>query len=345
MTKGNDDAAKVVVSCRAFPETIDLLAHQTQVIANQTEDALSPTELAERCSDADALLSFMPDRVDAAFLDACPDLRIVACALKGYDNFDVDACTQRGVWVSIVPDLLTVPTAELAIGLMIGVGRHIGPADDSVRRGFNGWRPQFYGTGLSGATVGIIGMGAVGQAIATRLRAFGSVVLYSDTGTAPYDQSSDIWIRKVALPELARRSDFVVVAVPLTLETHHMVDDAFLAQMKDGAYLVNPARGSVVREDAVAAALESGRLAGYAADVFECEDWALQNRPWAVSASLLQHRDRTLLTPHIGSAVTDVRRAIERDAALNVLEALSGERPHGAINDLPPQQGVSAVSR
>jgi len=170
-------------------------------------------------------------------------------------------------------------------------------------------------------------------------------VIYSDTGTSPYDQSSDIWIREVTREELAQRSDFVVLAVPLTRDTHHMIDGAFLARMKVGAYLVNPARGSVVREEAVAAALQNGRLAGYAADVFEFEDWALPNRPWSVSASLIQHTDQTLLTPHIGSAVKDVRREIERDAALNILEALSGERPHGAVNDLPQQPEASALRR
>src|SRR5205085_9552568 len=120
---------------------------------------------------AEAIMAFMPDRLDADLLDACPRLRIVAGALKGYDNFDHAACTKRGVWLTIVPDLLTVPTAELTIGLMIAVGRNILPGDRLVRTGtFRGWRAQLYGTGLEGSTVGIIGMGAVGRAIAERLR-------------------------------------------------------------------------------------------------------------------------------------------------------------------------------
>lgn len=336
------DRPRVVVSCRAFPETLELLAEHAEVVPNPGEDALSPAELRDRCRDADALLAFMPDRIDAEFLDACSRLRVVGCALKGFDNFDVDACTDRGVWVSIVPDLLTEPTAELAVGLMIGIGRNMLAGDRLVRREFQGWRPTLYGAGLAGATVGIVGMGKVGRAVAARLQGFQARLIYHDaTALSSHDEAA-FGLRSASLEELARESDFIVLAVPLNQNTRNMVDASFLASVRAGAYLVNPARGSVVDETAVAEALKSGKLAGYAADTFPFEDWALADRPSAVHPDLLTNPDRTLLTPHIGSAVTDVRREIERDAALNIVEALRGERPHGAINDPRPLRAAAA---
>ena len=323
---------RVVISSRAFPETLEMLAKNCEIVANQTGDALSPSELAARCADADALMAFMPDTVDAAFLDACPRLKIVGCALKGFDNFDVEACTARNVWVSIVPDLLTDPTAELAIGLTIGIGRNMLQGDRTVRSEFKGWRPILYGAGLAGATVGILGMGAVGQAIARRLQGFDVTILYTDIERLDDTTESALGLNWRPTAELQRSSDFLIVATPLTAQTRHLIDAGFIATLKPGAYLVNPARGSVVDERAVAAALESGPLAGYAADVFEFEDWALADRPRDIPEALLANRAQTFFTPHIGSAVTEVRKAIERDAAENILAALAGNVPHGAIN-------------
>ncbi len=334
MRRNGNSRPRVVVSCRAFDETLALLGERCDVVANQTGAALSPDALLDRCRDADALMAFMPDRIDGSFLQACPNLKAIGCALKGYDNFDVEACTAHGVWITIVPDLLTVPTAELAVGLMIGLGRNMLAGDRLVRKGFEGWRPVLYGRGLANATVGIVGMGKVGSAIAERLAGFGVSLIYADRQPLPKDEEKRIGISRVDLETLARSSDFVVLATPLTLETEKLVDAAFLREMKQGAYLINPARGSVVDEDAVADALETGRLRGYAADVFAFEDWARPDRPRSVPRQLLADRERTLLTPHIGSADIEVRRAIERDAALNILEALAGETPHGAINDV-----------
>jgi phosphonate dehydrogenase len=125
-------------------------------------------------------MAFMPDRIGEEFLADCPNLKIVGAALKGYDNFDVDACTRHGVWLSFVPDLLTVPTAELTIGLTVSLTRQVKAADEFVRSGeFRGWQPKFYGLGIEGATIGIVGMGAIGKAIAARLQGWGANLLYS----------------------------------------------------------------------------------------------------------------------------------------------------------------------
>ena len=319
-----------VVTNRAFPETLALLAGTCDVRSNDAEEPLAREALLAMAGDAQGLVAFMPDCIDEAFLERCPQLRVVACALKGYDNFDIEACTRRGVWVSIVPDLLTEPTAELAIGLAIGLGRHIGGSDRFVRTGrFAGWRPTFYGQSLDGSAVAIIGAGRVGRAIARKLSGFACEVLMTDAhAQAPAPGHA----RLVELDEALARAQFVILAVPLDAGTLHMVDERWLARMRPGALLINPARGSVVSEVAVARALDEGRLAGYAADVYECEDWARVDRPAGIEPRLLALPERTLFTTHIGSAVREVRMAIERDAAENLLEALAGERPHGAIN-------------
>jgi phosphonate dehydrogenase len=324
--------AKVVISSWVHPDVRTMLDGTCTVVPNDTRQALAPAELRERCRDAHGLMAFMPERVDDAFLAACPDLLVIACALKGYDNFDVEACTRRGVWLTVVPDLLTAPTAELTIGLMIALGRNIPQGDRLVRGGgFGGWRPILYGQGIDGSTVGLIGAGAVGKAVARRLAGFRTTLLYTDNTPLPSDQEDELRLRRVALGELLEQSDFVVLCLPLLHDTRHLVDRDFLARMKSGALLINAARGSLVDEAAVADALEGDRLAGYAADVFSLEDWALPDRPREVSARLLESH-KTVLTPHLGSAVDCVRREIALQAAESMLQALRGEVPAGAVN-------------
>lgn len=320
----------VVITHRVHRETIELISPHATPIVNDSDESWPNDVLRARCRDADALIAFMPDQVDAAFLVACPRLRIIACALKGLDNFDVAACTQRGVWITAVPDLLTAPTAEIAVGLTIGLARHITAGDRWVRSGgFRGWRPVLYGTGLAGATVGIVGFGAVGRAIARRLEGFEARLLFSDPAPTPAVDA-----RKTSLDELLAAADVTIVAAPLTPGTRGMIDGQALARLKPGALLVNVGRGSVVDEDAVARALEAGRLGGYAADVFAFEDWQLPGRPADIPPALLRQVERTLFTGHMGSAVASVRREIEKAAAQAVLQVFGGERPDGAVNDV-----------
>jgi phosphonate dehydrogenase len=268
---------------------------------------------------------FMPDAVDDAFLDACPRLKVVSAALKGYDNFDVAACRRRGIRFAIVPDLLTVPTAELAVALLLGVSRNVLEGDRLVRSGcFPGWRPVLFGTGLSESIVGIVGMGAVGQAIAERLSGFRPRLLYSDPAPPEPDREAALGLKRTSFPELLRRSDFVVLAAPLRRDTLHLINGETIAWMKPNAYLVNISRGSVVDEEAVAGALRGGKLAGYAADVFAFEDWARPDRPREIPKVLLDETGRTLFTPHLGSAVGPVRREVAMEAARNILQAFNG---------------------
>lgn len=325
---------RILVTNPLHQEVRDRLARFADVTMNPGPEPWPRQELLRRAAGADALLAFMTDHVDAAFLDACPGLRVIVCALKGIDNFDLTACRARGVAVSLVPDLLTAPTAELAIGMMIALGRHLRAGDALVRGGgFTGWRPTLYGLGLEGMAVGILGMGAIGQAIARRLAGFGCRMAYADDRALPPETEVALGLTRRPSAAVIAESDWLVVALPLTPASLHLVDAAALARMKSGAMLVNPARGSVVDEAAVAAALEAGKLGGYAADAFEMEDWARPDRPRTVDARLLRH-PRTVFTPHLGSAVSGVRLAIEMHAAEDLAAFFAGRPMSGAV--VPP---------
>lgn len=324
---------KVVITHWVHPEVIEFLSQHCEVVPNLTHETLPRGEIIRRMEGAQAIMVFMPDSIDRDFLEACQDLKIVAAALKGYDNFDVDACTRYGVWLTIVPDLLTVPTAELTIGLLIGLSRNMLQGDRYVRSGkFKGWRPEFYGTGLTGSILGIIGMGAVGQEIARMLLGFEMNVLYNDTVVLTEEENEELGVTYASFEYLLQNSDFVVPMVPLTSATKHMINKKTIAQMKPGSFLINTGRGSVVDEQAVANALASGHLGGYGADVFQMEDWARIDRPLGVPRELLENVEKTFFTPHLGSAVDSVRREIAMEAARSILQALDNEMPNGAVN-------------
>ncbi|MDP1568270.1 MAG: NAD(P)-dependent oxidoreductase, partial [Polaromonas sp.] len=276
---------------------------------------------------ATAIMGFMTDQVGHELLRSAPQLEIVACALKGFDNFDVQACTQAGDWLSFVPDLLTEPTAELAVGLAITLARHVRQGDNYVRSGdFAGWRTHFYGTGLHGSVAAVIGLGQVGRAIVQRLSGFGCTrILGVDPDATPAG------VEMVSLEAAARQADFLFVAAPLTSTTRHLMGDPQFEQARAGQLVINIGRGSVVDESAVLRALQAGRLGGYAADVFACEDWQLDDRPRSISDELLA-QENTVFTPHIGSAVHRVRIAIEQSAADNIIAVLQGKTPPDAIN-------------
>ena len=324
---------KVVITQHVHQEVLDLLSSSCEVVANMTTEPWPPEQLRAMCRDAQGIMVFMPDSIDGDFLDNCPELAVVGAALKGYDNFDVQACTDRGIWFTNVPDLLTIPTAELTVGLIIGLSRHMLEGDRFIRSDrFQGWRPHLYGTGLAGSTVGIIGMGAVGQATARCLQGFTTRLVYFDQQRLPPIKEQHLSLTFTPLETLLAESDFTVVILPLTEATHRMIDQEALSRMKEGSFLINTGRGSVVDEEAVVEALASGRLAGYAADVFAMEDWAWHERPPAIPRDLLENRKQTFLTPHLGSAVNTVRRQIAMEAAKNILQALSGKTPQGALN-------------
>ena len=324
-----------VVTHWVHPEIINYLEPHCRLVVNKTRETWPRQILFDHLKEADAAMMFMPDWVDAELLDNAPRLKIVGAALKGYDNFDVDALTSRGVWLSYVPDLLTIPTAELTIALMLALGRHVLPGDKRVRSGaFEGWRPIFYGQGLHGSTVGIIGLGRLGQAVAQRLAGWGVKLIGYDIAELPDERKRELALAQTDMPTLLATADWVVCVSPLTPDSKGLLGAAELAAMKPGAFLVNTGRGSCVDEEAVTEALEKGHLAGYAADVFAFEDWGLADRPRDVPEALRDPGLRTVFTPHLGSAVEQVRIDIAMEAARNIVDVLCGKAPRNPVNTI-----------
>ena len=333
---------KVVITHRVHQQAKQLLTAACDVTANENTESWPAEKLRELAADADALMVFVPDRIDDGFLARCPKLKIVSAAVKGPDNIDVRACSRRGVWVSVVPDLLSEPTAELALALALGITRNVAAGDHTVRSGeFKRWGPVLYGSGLAGKTVGILGMGRLGQAFARLLAGFKSRIIYHDPAALSPVEEAMLGIGRATFEQLIERSDILVLMAPLTAATLHVFNAETLSKVKRGAFLVNVARGSLVDEAAVAQALASGQLAGYAADVFEMEDVSRSNHPAGVHAALLKNTEQTLFTPHLGSAVGRVRLEVELAAARNILQAIRGERPMDAINQPEMASGSS----
>lgn len=317
---------KIVVTQPIFRDVLHKLEAAGEVVMNPGPEPWTAQQLRQHLADADAMMAFMPDFVDAEVLQHAPKLKTIACALKGYDNFDLAACEQAGVTISFVPDLLTEPTAELAIGLAIASARNIVQGDRYMRAGqYAGWRPILYGRGLHQSVAAVIGLGAVGQAIVDRLSGFGCAEIL---GVDPENHSDRA--ASVSLCEAVSRADYLFLAVPLTAQTRYLIDEAVLKLVKPGVVIVNVGRGSVISEAMVAQGLEEGLIGAYAADVYEMEDWLLADRPQSVDAGLL-NSSKTLLTPHIGSAVARVRLAIEHRAADNLLQALAGHVPKDVL--------------
>ncbi len=277
-------------------------------------------QLSERVAGAAAIVADPTVRIDGPVLDAAGGgLSVVANFAVGYDNIDVGACRERGVVVTNTPDVLTNATAELALTLMLAAGRRVGEAERIVRAGrWSGWGPaQLLGRELSGSVVGIVGLGRIGVRVAELLRGFDVTLLSATRGPHPEEESRH-GIERLPLDALLARSDFVTLHLPLTPETHHLIDGEALAQMKPGAVLVNTSRGGLVDSAALAQALLTGRLGAAGLDVYE-------NEP-EVPAELTA-LESVVLTPHVGSATAAARDGMARLAAENVIAVLEGREP------------------
>jgi glyoxylate reductase len=279
-----------------------------------------PEEWRGRLGEAQALLCLLSDRVDMELLRQAPRLRVVANAVVGYEHVDLAACRARGILVTNTPGVLTEATAGLAWALILATVRRLPQAERSLRAGeFHGWGFWDYlGGDLDGATLGIFGMGRIGQAVARRAGAFGMRVVYHSRTPLPEVEERALGARAVDADTLLAESDVLSLHAPLTPQTRHWLDAAALARMKPGAYLVNTARGPLVDEAALAGALAAGRLAGAGLDVYEREP--------AVHPALLA-LDNVVLLPHVGSATRATRTRMAVLAARNVHAVLSGGMP------------------
>jgi phosphonate dehydrogenase len=338
-------APRILVTHRVPRPVADLLSTVGEVWANPTDGSPLRWDLIDQARGARALLAFPPDRIDERLLSQCPELGIVAAAYSGLDGIDLAACTRRGIWVSTVKDLLAEPTAELAVALLLNLARRVQEGDRHVRSGaFRGWRPILTAKGLQGRTVGIVGLGGTGQSVAARLGPFGCSLIYADRWQRPPETEEALGLRRLPLDALLRESDYVVLCLPMNSDTLKLVGREALGMIRPGAGLVNVGRGSVVDEDAVVEALDSGRLGGYAADVFTCEDLWRSGRPGRVPTRLIDDPARTVLTPHLGSSVEDARLRIELESAGAIVDFLSGRIPRNAACRLDAAQSTSASS-
>jgi glyoxylate reductase len=304
-------AVRVFVTRRLPGDALDRLAAEHEV--EVWPEPLPPPreELVRRAPELEGLLALLTDRIDAELLDAAPRLRAISNYAVGVDNVDVEAASARGIPVGNTPDVLTDSTADLAVALMLGIGRRLAQGDAYVRRGeWTTWETQLLlGHDLHEATVGIVGFGRIGEAVARRVEGFDCEVLHTSRSGG------------VALEELLERSDFVSIHTPLTPDTRGLIDAEALQRMKPTAYLVNTARGPVVDSGALVEALHGAQIAGAALDVTDPE-------PLPADHPLLD-APNLLVLPHLGSATHATRERMANMAVDNLLAGLRGERmPH-----------------
>jgi glyoxylate reductase len=299
--------------------TLELPA-RVRAILEPAGQLVGPDQWERELPRADALITLLTVRVDHTLLERAPRLRIVANAVVGYDNVDVEACRARGVVVTNTPDVLTDATADLAVALMLAAVRRLPQAERSLRAGgFRGWGFWDYlGGDLTGATLGILGMGRIGQATARRAAAFGMQLQYCNRQRLVPEVESSLGARFVDWETLLTTSDVLSLHAPASAETRHILDAAALRRMKRGSYLVNTARGALVDEAALVDALRDGHLAGAGLDVYEREP--------EVHPGLLE-LDNVVLLPHIGSATIGTRERMAMLAARNVHSVLTGGEP------------------
>ncbi|MGH7268227.1 MAG: 2-hydroxyacid dehydrogenase [Candidatus Rokuibacteriota bacterium] len=315
--------ARVFVTWPMETEARALLERAGRVETSPTEDELPEAELARRVGGVEAIVPMGAHRVSAAVIAAAPRLRVVAVAAVGYNIVDVAAATRRHVLVTNTPGVLTETTADMAWALMLATARRLGEAERFVRTGrWDGVRwSLLLGADVHGATLGILGLGRIGKAVARRAQGFGMRVVYHGRRPDPDAEAVGATYRSKA--DLLREADFVVLSVPLTAETRHLIGEAELGLMKPTAYLVNVARGPVVDEAALARALQDGRIAGAGLDVFEDEPRVHPN---------LLALEQVVLAPHIGSASRATRLRMATLAAENCVAALDGRRPPNLVN-------------
>jgi gluconate 2-dehydrogenase len=307
---------RLLVTRRVFPEVLEALASAYEVESNQDDAFWSPEETRAKAAGCDALYVVATDRVDAALLAACPRLAIVATGSVGFNQIDVAACAARGIPVTNTPDVLTEATADMAWALLMATARRVSESERWLREGRWGrWAwDQFLGADVHGATLGIVGMGRIGSAVARRASGFSMRLRYTNRSPAPNE--AELGATRLPLDELLGTSDHVVLVLPYSPQTHHLIGERELALMKPTATLVNVARGGIVDDAALARALGEGRLAAAGLDVFE-------NEP-ALNPALLGVPN-VVLTPHIGSATRSSRLGMAMLAARNLLAHAAGE--------------------
>lgn len=316
----------VLVARSVFPEVLEKLASHFELTSNQEDFLWQPMDLIGQLQGKVGAFTTGSERIDAALLAACPDLKICANMAVGFNNFDLAAMTAAGVLATNTPDVLTETTADFGFALLLATARRITESEHFLRSGqWNRWRyDMFAGAEVHGSTLGVLGMGRIGQGIARRgAHGFGMQVIYHNRSRLDDATEAACGAHFVSKEELLRRCDHLVLVLPYSAESHHIIGAAELAQMKPTATLVNIARGGIVDDVALSAALRQGQLAAAGLDVFEGEP--------AVHPGLLA-LSNVVLTPHIASATIPTRRAMANLAADNLIGFLVHGKPLTPLN-------------
>jgi glyoxylate reductase len=310
---------RIIVAGRIPDVGLEVLRPHGNVWGWKHDEPIEINELYERISGADAVLTLLTNKVDGAFLDAAgPQLKVVSNVAVGYNNIDVALCRQRGVIATNTPDVLTDATADIAMALILMVTRRLGEGERIVRSN-KPWQWGMFmllGTGLQGRRLGIVGMGAIGQALARRAKAFGMTVAYSNRRAVSSEIETELGAERLSLDEMLATSDIVSINCPYSTETHHLIGAEQFELMRSSAYLINTARGPIVDESALVNALRNGEIAGAGLDVYEHEP--------QLAAGLTEF-DNAVLIPHLGSATIETRSAMATLAARNTVAVLSGQ--------------------
>ncbi len=314
-----------VLVTRKIPEIgLKILQEHFEVDANPESESLTAATLRQRLAPADAVLCLLTDRIDPAAIDAAPNLKVISNHAVGYDNIDVGYATSKNIAVCNTPGVLTEATADFAWALLLSIARRIPEGERLMRSGeFHGWDPlMLLGTDLQGKTLGIIGAGRIGSAMAQRSAGWQMKVLYHSRSVNTQLEKT-LNARRVALEELLRTADFISIHLPLSAETRHLINKETLRMMKPGAYLINTARGAIIDEAALVDALTRKTIAGAGLDVYEYEP---------EMAAGLKDLQNVILAPHIGSATIDTRNKMASIAAENIVRVLKGEAAISQVN-------------
>lgn len=317
--------AKVFVTRRIPQAGLDILDKECEVKVNPYDRVLKREELLQGVKGIDGLLALLTDTIDEKVMDQSKNLRIISDYAVGYNNIDVEAATKRRIMVTNTPGVLTDTTADLTWALLMGVARRIVESDRFTREErFKDWSPMlFLGTDIHHATLGIVGLGSIGQAVARRAEGFQMKILYYDVVRVSQDIERELGADFVSLDELLRESDFVTLHAPLLSQTHHLISEEKLKLMKKTSFLINAARGPLVDEKALVRALKEGWIAGAALDVYE-------NEPDLTPG--LSSLKNVVIVPHIGSASVATRTKMAIMAARNLLAGLKGDVPANLVN-------------
>ncbi len=316
---------RAFVTRKVYPQAIAILQEDCVVDYRDTLEVADKDTLRKRLQHAEGVVCQLTDAMTDELMAAAPKLKVISQVAVGYDNVDVAAATARGIVVTNTPGVLTESTADLTFALLLGVARRVTEAERYLRAGkWKRWDIDLLaGIDLAGKTLGIVGMGRIGKAVARRAQGFSMRILYSSPNPLPENEAQELRAQHVPLRMLLQNSDFVSLHVPYREATHHLIGIDELSIMKRGAFLVNTSRGPVVHEAALTAALEEGMLSGAGLDVFEEEP--------KVHEGLLA-RDDVVLLPHIGSATVATRTRMCTLAAENCVAVLKGERPKNPVN-------------